>query len=709
MREREGAPSMAVTASSLVQRLIQHAVRPRNPTKARCGRPPDASPHSAILQHLAAGDIRAAIDVLSRSPSRFPPYVYSGLLQLCASRRALVAVRRIESHIISSCDPSTPSTFLLNRTIETYGRCGGIADALELFDEMPRRNGGTWNAVISACSGAGCAADAVFLFARMHCSGIRPNAVTFASVLGSCANLLALMLAKQVHGLILKFGFCVNVILGTSLVDVYGKCWIMDEAQKMFDEISNPNPVSWNVIVRRYLDLNMREEALVMFSKMIRVGVRPMSFTVSSALIACSDVSRLKAGCQIHGVVVKCGYGRDSIIESSLVEMYVKCGFLEYAQCVFNYSVSRDVVSWTSMLSGYVSCGRIYEAEFLFYEMPERNVVSWNSLLSGYVQSNCWDKAFEFFNEMLSEAEEIDVVTLGLMLNACSGLLDIEKGKQIHGFAYRNFCHHMLLFNNALLDMYAKCGNLKSSKVLFILMGCKRDTVSWNSLLTGYARHGRSEEAFNIFSLMLRENTPNEFTFSVMLSASPNIFMLDQGKQMHGYMIRNSIKIDVVIRAALVDVYCKCGLLDYALRVFNECSVRDIVLWNSLILGCAYLGRGDYSIELFQEMQKDGIRADDITFMGILHACIGAGFVSLGRWYFERMVSEYGVMPRLEHYQCMIEQLCKHGFLVELEEFIEQMPFEPTIPMWTKIYEYCTRHRYERLGEVASSRISHSF
>ena len=137
-------------------------------------------------------------------------------------------------------------------------------------------------------------------------SGFFPTEVTFASVLASCAASSELLLSKQVHGLVTKFGFCGNVILGSSLVDVYGKCGVMADARRMFHEIPQPNAVTWNVIVRRYLDAGDAKEAVFMFSRMFSTSaVRPMNFTFSNALVACSSVSALREGVQIHGVVVK--------------------------------------------------------------------------------------------------------------------------------------------------------------------------------------------------------------------------------------------------------------------------------------------------------------------------------------------------------------------------------------------------------------------
>ncbi|XP_038977240.1 pentatricopeptide repeat-containing protein At3g26540-like [Phoenix dactylifera] len=204
------------------------------------------------------------------------------------------------------------------------------------------------------------------------------------------------------------------------------------------------------------------------------------------------------------------------------------------------------------------------------------------------------------------------------------------------------------------------------------------------------------------------ETCADEFTFSTILAACANIFMLEHGKEIHGYMIRNGFEMDVIIRGALVDMYSKCRLIEYGIKVFEMESSRDIVLWNSMILGCAYNGRGEYGLELFEAMRKDGIRADNVTLIGILLACISEGYVNLGRRYFDSMTEEYGIIPRVEHYECMIELLGKHGFMVELEDFVEHMPFEPTIPMWTRIFDCCREHGNRKLGERAARCISES-
>ncbi|KAA8538344.1 hypothetical protein F0562_027833 [Nyssa sinensis] len=639
---------MGVNAASVLNRLLHnntHKSKPL-PTNAK-------ALTNIILADLKSGRLRNAVSILFASPVPFPFSLYGRLFQLCASNQAIVEARKVESHLVTFS--TTPPIFLLNRAIETYGKCGCLDDARELFEEMPQRDGGSWNAMITAYAQCGFATKALSLFLRMNRFGVFANEITFASVLGSCASVLELFLSRQIHGLIVKYGFCANVILGSSLVDVYGKCWVMSDARRMFDEIQNPNAISWNVIVRRYFEMGDEKEAIFMFFEMIRGNVRPLSFTVSNALIACSSISALKEGIQIHGVAIKINFDEDEVVSSSLIGMYLKCGDLGNAHSIFDLPSSKNLINWTSMVSGYALCGRTRKARELFNEMPERSVISWNAMLAGYTRFFQWEEALDFVFLMREETVDFDHVTLGLILNVCAGLSDVELGKQVHGFIYRCGFYSNLFVGNALLDMYGKCGNLKSARVWFYQISQWRDRVSWNSLLTSHTRHGLSEEAMIIFWEMQWETTPCKFTFGTLLAACANIFALQQGKQIHGFMIRNGFEIDVVVRGALVDMYSKCRCLENALRVFEEAASRDVILWNSMILGCCHNGRGGEALQLFELMEKEAIEPDHVTFQGVLLACICEGRVELGRQYFNSMSSRYCIICRVEHYECMIE------------------------------------------------------
>lgn len=649
-----------------------------------------------IFSCLNTGHLRKAVSILFVFPGLFPYSLYAHLFQVCSSHRAIVEARKVESHLVTFSP--TPPIFLLNRAIETYGKCGCLSDARELFEEMPQRDGGSWNAMITAYSQGGSPDEALSLFLCMNKLGVYANNITFASILGSCAAASELHLSRQIHGLITKYGFHRNIILGSSLVDVYAKCQVMSDARKMFNEIQYPNAITWNVIVRRYLDYGDAREAVFMFSRMLSAKIRPLNYTFSNALVACSSISALKEGMQIHGIVTKLGFQEDDIVSSSLINMYVKCGELYDGSKIFYELGSKDLVTWTSIVSGYARSGKTLEARKLFDKMPERNMISWNAMLDGYIRSSEWLEALDFVHMMLDETKAVDHVTLSLILNLSAGLSDHEMGKQVHGYIYRHGFHLNLMVGNALLNMYGKCGNLKCARVLFSLMSTWRDKVSWNALLTSYAHHQLCEQALTIFSEMQWETRPSKYTFATLLVACANTFALNHGKQIHGYMVRHEIDIGTVVSTALIYMYSKCRRLGYAFEVLKDTASGDLVLWNTIIIGCCHNRRVNEAIELFEIMVEEGIKPNHTTFQGILLACVEEGLVEYGAKCFKSMSNEYCVLPRIEHYNCMIELYSRHGYMDELENFMKTMPIEPTVSMLNVALDACKKHGYSRLG-----------
>nr|GMD91052.1 pentatricopeptide repeat-containing protein At3g26540 [Ipomoea batatas] len=654
---------------------------------------------TTITNHLRSGSLGKAVSVLFAAPLPFPSSLYAHLFRTCASNKAAVELRKVESHLVTFSP--NPPLFLLNRAIEAYGKCACLRDAQEVFDELPQRDGGSWNAMITAYSQNGYAERGLEMFLCMRKSGVSASEITFASVLVSCASLLNVWILRQVHALIVKFGFSGNVILETSLVDAYGKCQEMDDARRMFDEIENPNNVSWNVIIRRYLDMDAGKDVVSLFSELVRANVVPLTFTVSNALVACLTIGALTEGLQIHGFSIKINAEMDKVVSNSLIDLYRKCGDLVSARRIFDLICSKDLIHWTSMVSGYAMDGKTREARDLFNEMPEKSVISWNAMLAVYVHNSEWDEALQLIFLMCKQTRDIDHVTLGLILNVSAALSDIELGKQVHGFMYRHKLHSNLFVANALLDVYGKCGHLRKTRVLFHEMSQWRDAVSWNALLTSYNFHRMGDTTMMNFSNMLGGTIPSKYTFGTLLAACANTFALKPGKQIHGYIIRNDYEMDIVINGALVNMYSKCGCVDYALDIFAAAPQKDLFLWNSLMLACYHNRRGDYVFKLFESMKETGISPDSTTFQAIFLVCIREGHVQLGRQYFDLMSDKYWITPWLEHYESMIELFGQHGYFDELEDFMKKLPFSPTIQMLERVAHFCREQRNLKLESWA--------
>ncbi|TYJ46427.1 hypothetical protein E1A91_A02G120500v1 [Gossypium mustelinum] len=620
---------MAVSASSILKRLLQNINN--KPQKQPQG---IESIIKSILSHLKAGRFQQAVSVLFASPEPLPHSLYADLFALCSDKKAIVEARKLESHLVTFCP--FPPVFLLNRCIEAYGKCGCLDDARGLFDEMPQRDGGSWNSMITAYARNGFGEKALFLFSKLNKEGLVPNEISFASVLGSCGVVLELSLSRQVHAMIVKYGHYKNVILGSSLVDVYGKCGFISDARRMFDEIENPTIISWNVIVRQYIEVGDGEEAILMFFKMLRDDVRPLNFTFSNALVACSSMSALKEGLQIHGVVVKTNFEKDKVVSNSLINMYVKCGQLEIARTIFDQLGSKDLISWTAI----IYC-----------------------------------------------------------------LLNFD-GKKVHGFIYRHGFFSNIFVSNALLDMYGKCGTLNSARVWFYQMSQGRDSVSWNALLTSYAQHQRGEQAITLFSEIQWESRPSINIFGTLLTVCGNIFALNHGKQIHGFMVRNCYELNMAVRGALVSMYSKCRCILYAFMIFKEADSRDVALWNIMTFGFCHNGRGREVLEFIGMMEEEGVKPDHVTFHGILLACICEHEAELGQLYFNSMSNDYCIIRRMEHYECMIELYSRCGCMEELEKFIKSMSFEPTVAMLTRVFDACKKHGAVRFGEWTAEQLN---
>ncbi|KAD4178237.1 hypothetical protein E3N88_26828 [Mikania micrantha] len=658
-----------------------------------------------IYTHLKLNSLSKAVSTLFESTVPVNVSLYATLFKLCAASRAIIETRKVESHLLTF-NP-TPPVFLLNRAIEAYGKCKCLDDARELFDEMPQRDGGSWNALISAYAVNGFAHEALRVFLDMKRDGFSWNEVTFASVLGCCGLLLEVYFAMGIHGVIVKYGFLGNVIIASSIVDVYGKSGFLSDARRMFDAIDNPNEVSWNVIIRRHYDMGEEREALLLFFEMVKQNdVMPLSFTVSNALCACSRIGTFYEGIQIHAFSIKVNLADTLVVSGSLIDMYSKHGDLHSAHKVFNQPQAKDLINWTSIVTAYVTNGRTKEARKLFNEMPEKNIVSYNAMLAGYTHNYEWEDALEILHLISKTNICIDRVTVGLILTVCAGLLDVELGKQVHGFVYRHYFNSNLFVGNGLLNMYGKCGDLRSCRAWFYQMSHLRDTVSWNSILSSHARHKRSEDVMRVIRKMLEETQPSKHNLATILAACANIFALDPSKQIHGFLVRHSYDMDIVMKGALIDAYSKCRCLVYALTVFKVTASRDLILYNSMILGCCHNLRGNVAIDLFEMLKTEGLKPDNTTFQGVLLACICEGRVELGREYFNVMIKDYCVIPRLEHYESMIELYARHGYIGELENFVKQMPFDPTAPMLLRVLDACHEYRHERFGKWAADRLN---
>lgn len=251
----------------------------------------------------------------------------------------------------------------------------------------------------------------------------------------------------------------------------------------------------------------------------------------------------------------------------------------------------------------------------------------------------------------------------------------------------------------AMVSCYANCGMVKEARELFDGLQ-ERDLVCWNVMINGYVQHGLPNEGLTLFRQMLKaRGRPNEVTVVAITSACGQIGALESGRWIHSYIQNNGIEINAHVGAALIDMYSKCGSLKDAQLVFERIRKKDVVVWNSMIVGYATHGFSQDAMHLFNEMCKLGYRPTDITFIGILSAYGHAGLVSEGWQIFHSMKDKYGIQPKIEHYGCMVNLLGRAGHLKEAYELVKNMEINPDPVIWGSLLGACRLHGDLALGE----------
>lgn len=389
-------------------------------------------------------------------------------------------------------------------------------------------------------------------------------------------------------------------------------------ARSVFDSFSFPDTFIWNTMMRAYLNAQMPQESLTLhFQMRLRHDVLLDSFSLSLVLQACGRLMDSENGLKIHALVVKLGFCPDLFVQTALIEMYAKCGCIEYAAKVFDYMEEPDLVSYNVLLAEYVRIGEIGMAHDLFDKMLERDVVSWNTIIHGYaslgdvgaskkpfhiptreqrLQSN---ESLKLFHDMQLANMVPDKITLISVLNACGNLGALGMGKMIHEYIERNGVQIDMKLGTSLLDMYAKCGDIDSSLRMFEFMN-EKDVFTWSVMIMGLANHGFGNLALDYFTKMVTEGTePNDVTFIGVLSACSHIGLVETGwtyfKSMNSLY---GVTPKIEHYGCMVDILGRAGCLQEAMELIRAMPFApDAIVWRAFLGAC----RIHKNVELAEE------------------------------------------------------------------------------------------------------------
>eukprot|EP01018_Ginkgo_biloba_P018582 Gb_16828 [translate_table: standard] len=509
---------------------------------------------------------------------------------------------------------------------------------------------------------------------RMNQQSLLALSNNYPRFLVECVSGKDLAEGELIHAHILKSGVQADIFTENNLVNMYAKCGSIANARHVFNKMSERDVVSWNVVIAGYVHHGHVEEALNLFYQMRRAGMHPNSFTFASILKACASLGALKPGEHVHTHIIKAKFESDVFVGSALVDMYGKCGTVEEARRVFD-------------------------------KMPERNLVSWNAIIVAYAQHGNGKESLRLFEQMQRAGTSQNQFTFTTILSACDNLDVLEQGQQIHARILKTGFVSHLFVENALVDMYAKCGSVEKARLVFDKMP-ERDMVSWTAIIAGYAQNGHGLESQNLFFQMQQAGMkPDHFTFASVLSACASLVILELSKQVHTHIVQTGFESHVAVRSALVTVYAKCGFIEDAHKLFENMPYRDVASWNAMIAAYAHHGHGKEALRLFAQMAQIGMKPDHITFVGVLSACSHGGLVDVGRHYFDSMCQDYGITPRMEHYACMVDIIGRAGRLDEAEDLINKMPFEPDALVWRTLLGSCTNYGNLKVGKHAAQRL----
>lgn len=349
--------------------------------------------------------------------------------------------------------------------------------------------------------------------------------------------------------------------------------------------------------------------------------------------------------------------------------------------------------------------GPMSYAHKVFDEIVDPNIFTCNTMIRGYAESENPGPAIEIHQEMNVKRVQPDTHTYPFLLKAIAKLIALRDGEKVHSGVIKNGFDSLVFVQNALVHFYGACGQAESAHKLFGSLP-ERNLVAWNSVINGYALNGRPNETLNLFREMDFEGVkPDGFTLVSLLTACSELGALALGRRVHVYMVKVGLDKNLHASNSLLDVYAKCGNAREALKLFDMMDDRTVVSWNCVVVGLAVNGFGEKALELFKELEEQRLVPTEITFVGVLYACSHCGLVDEGFSYFDRMTKEFGIVPKIEHYGCVVDLLGRAGLVAKAYEYMQKMPFPPNAVIWRTLLGACTMHGHLSLGEFARDQL----
>ncbi|XP_021769141.1 pentatricopeptide repeat-containing protein At1g06143 [Chenopodium quinoa] len=461
---------------------------------------------------------------------------------------------------------------------------------------------------------------------------------TLVSHLKNCSNFPDL---QSLQASMIKSDNIKDCYVMTQFISVCSSLNQIDYANLAVTQMKSPNVFVYNSLIRGVIDWGRPIQALKLYLKMLRTSIYPTSYTLSPLIKACGQAFDLKTGECVHCHAWKLGFDAHVFVLTALVDFYGKLGRLVEARKVFDEMPERDTFAWSTivsvharggdmasarnlfdgmpqrnatawntMIDGYARLGDVEAAELLFDQMSEKDLVSWTTMIACYTQNKEYKKALAAYDEMLKNGICPDKRTLATVVSCCAHLGALDLGRKIHFYIVREGFLLDVYIGSALVDMYAKCGKLERSLVIFFNLR-EKNLYCWNSIIEGLAAHGYGKLAIAMFDKMLEEIVkPNGVTFISVLSACTHAGLVEEGREIFQSMI-NDFQICPELKhyGCMVDLLCKAKLLEDALELIKSMKIEpNSVIWGALLSGsklCQNLEIAELAVSKLMELEPD--------------------------------------------------------------------------------------------------------
>lgn len=437
----------------------------------------------------------------------------------------------------------------------------------------------------------------------------KPDFYTYSAVLKACAESKEIRTGKAVHCHILRSCSSPSRIVWNSLLNMYSSCLSdgteilgVDLVSRMFNSMHKRNVVAWNTMISWFVKIGKFNDAVRYFWLMMKtsVEVSPVSFVnVFPAVSRLGNINRAKL---FYGLVIKYGieFVDDPFVVSSAILMFSELGCVHFSRKVFDQSL-------------------------------DKNAEIWNTMIGGYVQNDLPIEALALFVKALEEDDIVlDEVSFLSALNAASQLQCLDFAQQLHAYLLKKAAPLSVIVLNAVIVMYSRCNSVATSFEIFSRMS-ERDFVSWNTMVSALVQNELDDEGLMLVYEMQNQGFIIDCVpITAILSAASNLRNQEIGKQTHAYILRHK-KMFEGIENYLIDMYAKCGLIEYGRLVFEKyCSYgRDQATWNAMIAGYIKNGVSEDAYIIFRRMIEQNIRPTAVTLVSILPACQVMGSISL--------------------------------------------------------------------------------